>query len=125
LEKSVELKKPTREAILKYLDYSILESKKYGKLFIPSKHDYGLSVWSVPLSQDLELQRTQGLGSELVRPILEESDGLGIPTYLETFSPRNKSFYMRLGYEEAASIYEPTTKSKYSIMKRDAKNLCD
>jgi GNAT superfamily N-acetyltransferase len=61
----------------------------------------------------------QGLGGTLVRPILARADDLGIPSYLETFTPRNKNFYQRLGYQEVASFVEPVTGSEYWIMIRE------
>ena len=60
----------------------------------------------------------RGLGPRLVQVVLEQADEAGVPTYLETFTPRNKSFYRRLGYEETAVVLEPTTASEYSLMIR-------
>ena len=172
MEDSVDEKRDAKEAMLKYLDYSISESKKFGELYIPSEHKYGVSVWSKPLNQELstecsELKKAflknelgenslqtysnivqfmskeadslidpdawylsiigilpgyqgQGLGPGLVAPVLEQTDKFGVSTYLETFTPRNKSFYQRLGYKEIANIYEPTTGTEYAIMQRNA-----
>lgn len=36
-----------KEALMRYLDYSIVEGEKYGRNFIPENGDYGVSVWSV------------------------------------------------------------------------------
>lgn len=63
--------------------------------------------------------RGQGLGESLVRPILDRTDELEVPTFLETFTPKNKSFYGRLGYRDAASFVEPVTGAEYWIMLRD------
>ena len=35
--------------MLKYLDYSMREARRYGELYIPSEHSYGVSVWLKPL----------------------------------------------------------------------------
>jgi len=61
----------------------------------------------------------QGLGGTLVRPILDKADALGVPSYLETFTPKNRGFYRRLGYQEVSSLVEPVTGSEYWIMIRE------
>jgi GNAT superfamily N-acetyltransferase len=63
----------------------------------------------------------KGLGVRLLTPTLEEADLLGVPTYLETFTPRNVPFYARLGFKTLAEYDEPVTESAYVIMRRDAK----
>lgn len=60
----------------------------------------------------------QGLGVGLVENVLAEADAANMPTYLETFTPRNMSFYRRLGYIETASFREPTAGAEYFIMSR-------
>lgn len=62
--------------------------------------------------------QNKGLGSGLIIPVLEKTDGLGITTYLETFTPRNMKFYEKLGYTSIASFNEPFTGSPYWIMAR-------
>lgn len=61
----------------------------------------------------------RGIGVKLVEPVLAEADAAGVATYLETFTPRNKSFYKRLGYRDAKTIHEPLTGAEYSIMVRE------
>ena len=172
LEASVsEDTKIAKQAMLAYMDYSIIESQKFGECFIPEEQHYGVSIWSKPQS-DEEQQLTsqlkkqfirqnmgeqayqtyqdicdfmsqksssliapnswylsiigilpefqgQGLGPGLVESVLEKTDQLGVPTYLETFTPRNKTFYFRLGYEVVDSFIEPVTKAEYWLMSRD------
>ena len=50
----------------------------------------------------------QGLGKQLLAPVLAEADKLGIPTFLETFTEGNLIFYGKLGYEVALEYIEPT-----------------
>ena len=159
-----------KQALKKYMDYSMVEAAEYGLLYIPKEHNYGLSIWSKPLDGGTNLQKDfkkkdflkielgtaaldsynqivsfmsaqtanfipanawylsivgikpefqgKGLGRELIVPILKEADALNIPTYLETFTTRNKSFYSRLGYIDAASFTEPVTNAEYCIMLR-------
>ena len=45
-----------------------------------------------------------GLGPRLVEPMLERADADGVPVYLESSNPRNRSFYHRLGFEPGLSI---------------------
>ncbi|MEM9593301.1 MAG: GNAT family N-acetyltransferase [Acidobacteriota bacterium] len=62
----------------------------------------------------------RGLGVRLVAPVLADADAAGVATYLETFTPRNRSFYRRLGYREVGRFDEPTTGSPYWLMVRPA-----
>lgn len=159
-----------REAMLRYLDYSIKEAEQYGAVVVPDNHGYGISVWSKPLDAQLEGEKHQqkqqfleaymgrtcletyntivdfmstasgkvvdngcwylsivgilpehqgkGLGAELLEQVLNETDRLQVPTYLETFTPRNVTFYNRFGYRTIESIHEPTTNATYQVMLR-------
>ncbi len=58
MERSIADTAFCKEAMLRYLDYSMVEAKKYGELFIPTDHQFGVSVWSVPIDQELEAQKS-------------------------------------------------------------------
>jgi len=60
----------------------------------------------------------QGLGGKILEPTLAEADRLSASCYLETFSPKNITFYERLGFLTAAQIAEPTTGASYGVMVR-------
>ena len=60
----------------------------------------------------------RGLGQELLAPTLELADRQGKTCYLETFTPRNMSFYARLGFIAKHQAYEPTCQHHYWIMVR-------
>lgn len=60
----------------------------------------------------------QGLGRKLLEPTIAEADRISATCYLETFSPRNLSFYERLGFATAARFTEPTTGADYAVMVR-------
>ena len=174
MEKSVD-NGSAQEAMIRYMDYSILEGSQYGISHFPEKHQYGVSVWSKPLESKLEEEKdtkkkqflqnhmgiksletydaivsnmsaaaqgiiderywylsiigilpkfqNQGLGRELISRVLEETDSKNIPTYLETFTARNISFYERLGYRIATGIQEPTTRAEYWLMTRQPGSL--
>lgn len=61
----------------------------------------------------------QGLGETLIQPILEKVDQAGACCYLETFTARNKRFYIRQGFFETISYLEPTTKARCWVMLRE------
>lgn len=50
MEASVVHKNSPREAMIRYMDYSMQEAARYGELFLPKGHDYGASVWSKPIN---------------------------------------------------------------------------
>ena len=74
--------------------------------------------WYLSILGVLPAYQNRGLGPALVSPVLERSDAAGVPTYLETFTPRNESFYQRLGYRVVARLHEPTTAADYALMLR-------
>ncbi len=75
-------------------------------------------AWYLSIVGVLPKYQNQGLGGSLILPVLDESDQAGVSTYLETFTPRNKSFYARHGYEDAGSYHEDMTGGTYSVMVR-------
>jgi len=169
MERTVE-KAGGFEAMVRYMEFSMTEAEKYGELYIPKEHEYGVSVWAKPVSHDEREKKARekysflneymgetslktykdisgfmsakageivtddywylsilgvmpeyqgrGLGVELVVNILAETDRMKIPTYLETFTPRNMSFYRRLGYEDSGFFREPVTGAEYFVMTR-------
>ncbi|MER7827055.1 GNAT family N-acetyltransferase [Streptomyces sp. NPDC096097] len=57
------------------------------------EHEYLLMIAVAPGRQG------QGLGGELIAPVLERCDREGVPAYLEASSERSKGLYERLGWE--------------------------
>lgn len=57
------------------------------------EHEYLLMIAVAPGRQG------EGLGTELMRPVLERCDREGVPAYLEASSERSKGLYERLGWE--------------------------
>ncbi len=76
-------------------------------------------AWYLSILGVLPLHQNRGLGPSLVQPVLVKTDSAGVPTYLETFTPRNESFYQRLGYRVAGRFREPTTAAEYALMVRE------
>lgn len=60
----------------------------------------------------------RGVGRRLLERILQRADAAGANAYLETFTPRNKTLYQRLGFVDTATIDEPVTGTSYSVMVR-------
>jgi len=52
LEQSVSARDDPRERLLRYLDYSMVEARDYGTLHFPQAHQYGVAVWSKPLTPE-------------------------------------------------------------------------
>lgn len=48
--------------------------------------------------------QNQGLGSQVLKAMLDEADALGLPTFLESSNPRNYGFYQRHGYTAAQEL---------------------
>lgn len=67
--------------------------EKIHKRYAPEPHWYLAGLGVAPEFQG------QGLGSALVRPVLERADRERAPCYLETSAERNLPFYERLGFE--------------------------
>jgi len=95
----------------KYMDIIEFMSEK-AQMVVPAENWYLSIVGIAPNCQG------KGLGSTIVKPVLEMADALGVPSYLETFARRNMNFYQRLGYMESASFIEPVTSKEYWIMIR-------
>ena len=171
MENSVGNGQSSQEAMLRYMEYSMTEAEKYGELYLPGEHEYGVSIWSKPLNKNLEALKSkekkifllnymgelslkkynaivdfmatqsnplignefwylsivgilpefqsQGLGRDLVTKILKKTDLKNVSTYLETFVPRNMSFYNRLGFKAVESFHEPITDADYWLMIRE------
>jgi GNAT superfamily N-acetyltransferase len=69
----------------------------------PGKHLY-LSFLGVEPSR-----QGQGLGSSLIRPMLERADADGLPCYLDTFQPRNVPLYQKHGFKITVEEVEPNS----------------
>jgi GNAT superfamily N-acetyltransferase len=62
----------------------------------------------------------QGLGSAVLRPVLEECDHTGTPAYLEATCDRNRSLYARHGFVDLAPLQLPDGGPTMFPMWRDA-----
>jgi ribosomal protein S18 acetylase RimI-like enzyme len=80
---------------------------------LPPKHWYVMVVGVEPEHQG------QGVGSALMRPILDRADADGLPCCLDTAHVRNVSFYQRLGFRVLVETVEPESGLRLWTLCRD------
>jgi GNAT superfamily N-acetyltransferase len=61
----------------------------------------------------------RGIGSELMRPVLERADEEGVPVCLEASSARNRDFYLRHGFEVTEEVAWPGGGPPLWLMRRE------
>lgn len=61
----------------------------------------------------------KGLGGELLRALIEDCDGRGLPIYLETETEENVRLYRRFGFETSKQIRLPTLRLPMWEMMRE------
>jgi GNAT superfamily N-acetyltransferase len=49
----------------------------------------------------------RGIGTALMKPVLDRCDHEGLPAYLEATTPRNRACYLRQGFEVTEEIHFP------------------
>jgi GNAT superfamily N-acetyltransferase len=64
-------------------------------------------------------RQAQGLGSALLRPVLEECDRTGTPAYLEATCDRNRTLYRRHGFVDRPPLALPEPSPPMFPMWRD------
>jgi len=65
----------------------------------------------------------QGIGSQLMQPILAQADKEGAPCYLETQSEKNVAFYQRQGFEVVSDGVVPGQNVMAWMMLREARGI--
>lgn len=60
--------------------------------------------WYLPLMGVIPERQGQGLGSALLRPVLELCDADRVPAYLEATTDRSRELYLRNGFESLGTI---------------------
>ena len=76
------------------------------------------SSWYLSIIGITTKEQGKGLGRQLIEPVLAQADDAGVATYLETFVPRNISFYQRYGYSTTAVLHEPVMATDYHLLVR-------
>ena len=59
MEKRTADSSKSKDAMLCYYDYSIYEAARYGHVFQPQDKPFGISVWSIPLSEQAGAQKSE------------------------------------------------------------------
>ena len=57
MEESIESGESSKEAMLRYMEFSMIEGEKSGELYIPEDNEYGVSVWTKPINRELETKK--------------------------------------------------------------------
>lgn len=79
-------------------------------------------AWYLSILGILPERQGEGLGKQLMMPVLNEADKQHLPVYAESFTPENFGFYSRLGFRPAKTVSEPFTGTSYTILLRPARD---
>jgi GNAT superfamily N-acetyltransferase len=63
--------------------------------------------WYLGVVATLPEEQGHGLGTRLLRPVLDVCDREGVPAYLESSNARNLPFYFRMGWIQTGEIVVP------------------
>lgn len=63
--------------------------------------------WYLNVVSTLPSHQSQGLGTAVLAPVLDDADDNGWPCYLESSNPRNVSLYLRHGFVETGELPLP------------------
>jgi GNAT superfamily N-acetyltransferase len=89
---------------------------------IESIHPHEPHWYLATLGTDPEMQG-KGIGSALMRPVLDHCDAEGWPAYLESSKERNIPFYSRHGFEIVQEVHMPAGGLKIWTMWREPRPL--
>jgi ribosomal protein S18 acetylase RimI-like enzyme len=78
-----------------------------GLLGLERKHPVAPPHWYLAFLGTDPSAQGQGLGSALLRPVLEQCDADGVPAYLESSKERNIDFYARHGFRVTQELRLP------------------
>jgi GNAT superfamily N-acetyltransferase len=56
--------------------------------------------WYLNVVSTLPSHQSRGLGAAVLQPVLAQADAAGMPCYLESTNPRNRTLYYRQGFED-------------------------
>jgi len=97
------------EAAEEYADRAVVILERMDEYHPQEPHDYLFLLGTRPEWQ------SRGLGSALLREVLERCDREGRPAYLEASSPGNRRLYLRHGFEVTAEIKLPDGPSMWPM----------
>jgi GNAT superfamily N-acetyltransferase len=67
-------------------------------------HPHDPAHWYLNVVSTLPSRQSQGLGHAVLQPVLAQADAEGMPCYLESTNPRNRTLYYRNGFEDRDEI---------------------
>ena len=67
-------------------------------------HPHDRPHWYLNVVSTLPSSQGRGLGAAVLRPVLERADADGLPCYLESTNPRNRTLYYRQGFEDIGEL---------------------
>ncbi|MDQ1746570.1 MAG: hypothetical protein QOD07_833 [Frankiaceae bacterium] len=91
------------------------------QLQIESKHPKEPAHWYLGYLGTRGDSQGQGIGSAMLREVLEPADAAGVPAYLESSNERNLTLYRRHGFEVVEEIRALGTGPTIWRMWRDAR----
>jgi GNAT superfamily N-acetyltransferase len=98
---------PEEEALVALVEESVVEPRRQEAMLLFAEmgrvHPHE-PHWYLPLIGVEPDCQGRGLGSALIRPVLERCDAAGLPAYLEATSARSVTLYERLGFEAVGAI---------------------
>jgi GNAT superfamily N-acetyltransferase len=103
------------EAAEEYADRAVAILERMDECHPKEPHDYLFLLGTRPEWQ------SRGLGSALLRAVLERCDREGRPAYLEASSEVNRRLYLRHGFEVTAEIKLPDGPSIWPMWREPAK----
>lgn len=77
----------------------------HAQLMFDRPHFY---LWGLAVDPD---KKAKGIGTALLRPVLQKADAEKLPVYLETHDEKNVAYYQRFGFELIRSVSIP----KYNL----------
>jgi len=95
----------TLKPVIPYVARHLLATLKIITL-IESMHPHEPHWYLATLGTDPDMQG-KGVGSALMRPVLEHCDAEGLPAYLESSKERNVPFYVRHGFKVVKEVPLP------------------
>jgi GNAT superfamily N-acetyltransferase len=95
----------TMVAVIPFVAAHLLNTLRLLSL-IESMHPHEPHWYLATLGTDPDMQG-KGVGSALMRPVLNNCDAQGLPAYLESSKERNVPFYARHGFEVVKEVTLP------------------
>ncbi len=98
---------PNEEALAELIEKSVADSRKVDVFALFAEMDRVHPIephWYLPLIGVKPARQGNGIGTALLRPVLEECDRSNLPAYLEATSARSIPLYQRYGFEPVTQI---------------------